>query len=104
SQRVQPVGGPWRDVSLADQRWLRRPPLRLRFQPDARFESTCGIEQNDLRFRPRQAAQPQDHLRPTLLRLRGGSGQQLRRRDGSIMIGASLSMTNYQATSTGLNE
>src|SRR5262249_44327042 len=64
------------------QRRSRRTPLRLRLQPDARFESFRGIWRDGLRFRPRQTARPQDHLRPTLLRLRGGSGQQLRRRDG----------------------
>ena len=85
-QRLQPGGGPRRDVSLAHQRRPRRPPLRLRLQPDARFESVRGIGRDGLRFRPRHTPQSQDHLRPTLLRLRGGSGQQLRRRDSERMI------------------
>jgi len=75
-----------RVAAVVERTGLRRTPLRLRLQPDARFESFRGIGRDYLRFRSRQAAQSQDHLRPTLLRLRGRSGQQLWRRDGERMI------------------
>ena len=64
--------------SLLSRR-LRRPPLRLRLQPDAR-DRAAGTGAHDLRARrPPRARRSEDRDRPALLRLHGGGRLELRR-------------------------